>query len=153
MKILVIICRVLLGLAFTVFGANILHPFLPMPPMPAGTPSTIFATIMHDSHWMAMVGAFQLVGGLLVLFGRTAPMGLVLLAPVLVNVLAFHAFLEKGEGIVMGLVFSALEIFLIYAYRSYFAPIFTVNAHIGGASKNGSGHNDLSKREMAKSTH
>ena len=30
----------------------------------------------------------------------------------------------------MGLFFSALEIFLIYSYRSYFVPIFTVRARI-----------------------
>jgi putative oxidoreductase len=38
MKIVALICRILLGLMFIVFGANILHPFLPArlchPPAP-----------------------------------------------------------------------------------------------------------------------
>ena len=83
---------------------------------------------MVPSHWMALVGAVQLLGGLLVLAGRTAPLGLVLLGPILVNILAFHVFIQGGQGIAPGLVFSVLEIFLIYAYRSYFRAIFTANA-------------------------
>lgn len=128
MKIATIAARVLMGLGFVVFGANILHPFLPMPPMDPEALSTKFGMIMGQSHWMQLVGAFQLVGGALVLYGGTAPLGLALLAPVLVNILAFHAFLEGGKGIVPGLVFTALELFLIYAYRAYFAPLFTTRA-------------------------
>ena len=131
MKIMVIICRVLLGAGFTIFGLNILHPFLPMPPLPPDSLPAQFGAVMGPTHWMALIGVFQLLGGLLVLIGGTAPMGLVLLAPVLVNVLAFHIFLEKGVGIAPGLVFSALEIFLIFAYRRYFAPIFTIHARYG----------------------
>ncbi len=130
MKIAVIICRVLLGAGFIVFGLNILHPFLPMPPLPENSRPAQFGALMGPTHWMALVGVFQLLGGLLVIIGRTAPMGLVLLAPVLVNVLAFHVFLQDGSGIAPGLVFSAFEIFLIYAYRKYFLPIFTVNARV-----------------------
>src|SRR6267142_1753021 len=84
--------------------------------------------VMVPSHWMALAGAVQLLGGLLVLAGRTAPLGLVLLGPVLVNILAFHICLTGGHGIAPGLVFSVLEIFLIYAYRGYFRAIFTANA-------------------------
>ena len=128
MKIAVIICRVLLGLAFVVFGANIIHPFMPMPPQPEGSLMAQFSAVMGPSGWMTLVGFFQLAGGLLVLSGRATPLGLSLLAPVLVNVLAFHIFLEQGNGLASGLVFSALEIFLIYAYRENFRGIFTVNA-------------------------
>lgn len=128
MKIAVIICRTLLGLGFTIFGANILHPFMPQPPLVEGSLVAQFLTVMGPTHWMALIGAFQLVGGLLVLSGRMAPLGLALLAPVLVNILAFHTLLENGEGIAPGIVFSILEIFMIYSYRSYFLPIFTTKA-------------------------
>ena len=60
--------------------------------------------------------------------GCTAPLGLVLLGPVLVNILAFHILIMDGQGIQPGLVFSLLEIFLVYAYRSHFKAIFTANA-------------------------
>lgn len=128
MKIAIIVSRVLLGLAFTVFGFNILYPFMTPPPPPEGSLIAQFMTVMGPTHWMTLVGVFQLVGGLLVLIGKTAPLGLALLAPVLVNILAFHVFLDNGNGLTAGIIFSVLEIFLIYAYRSHFRGIFTASA-------------------------
>ena len=128
MKIAIAICRFLLGIGFMIFGANILCPFLPQPPPAEGSLAAQFMSVMGPSHWMALVGVVQLVGGLLVLVGRTAPLGLVFLGPVLVNILAFHLCLMGGEGIAPGLVFSLLEIFLIYSYRGYFRQLFTANA-------------------------
>jgi uncharacterized membrane protein YphA (DoxX/SURF4 family) len=128
MKTAIVISRIILGLGFVVFGLNILHPFLPQPPIPEGSLPARFMGVMGPTHWMALVGLFQVFGGVFVLFGRTAPIGLTLLGPVLVNILAFHSLVMGGAGIAPGLVFSFLELFLIYSYRSYFAPIFTINA-------------------------
>jgi uncharacterized membrane protein YphA (DoxX/SURF4 family) len=128
MKIATIIARILLGLAFTVFGANIIHPFMPMPPPVEGTPVAQFMAVMLPSGWMTLVGIFQLLGGLLVLSGRATPLGLAFLAPVLVNILAFHITLDHGNGLGGGIVFSVLEIYLIYAYRNNFRGIFTSKA-------------------------
>ncbi len=87
-----------------------------------------YTAIMVPTHYMKLVGVFQLLGGLFVLIGRTAPLGLALLAPVLVNIIAVHVFLDNGQNMLPGLVLSVLEIFLIYVYRSNFAPLFSTNA-------------------------
>ena len=128
MKTAIVISRFILGLGFVVFGLNILHPFLPQPPIPDGSLPARFMGVMGPSHWMALAGLFQVFGGVFVLLGRTTPIGLALLGPVLVNILAFHILLMGGAGIAPGLVFSVLELFLIYSYRSCFAPIFTISA-------------------------
>ncbi len=128
MKIAIVVSRTLLGIGFIVFGSNILHPFLPMPAPPAGSLPAQFMGVMYPTHWMALIGLFQVAGGILVLIGRTAPLGLVLLGPVLVNILAFHILIMGGQGIQPGLVFSLIEIFLVYAYRDHFKAIFTVDA-------------------------
>jgi putative oxidoreductase len=128
MKIAAVVGRGLLGLGFVVFGLNILHPFLPMPPFPDGSQPARFMAVMGPSGWMKLVGLFEFFGGLFVLAGRTTPLGLALLAPVLVNILAFHVLLMGGAGIAPGLVFTALEAFLVYAYRGRFAPLFSFNA-------------------------
>ena len=128
MKIAILISRVLLGMGFIIFGLNILHPFITTPPPPAGSLTAQFVAVMVPSHWMLLVGILQLLGGLLVVVGRTTPLGLVLLGPILVNILSFHIFIQGGQGIAPGLVFSVLEIFLLYAYRGYFRAIFTAHA-------------------------
>ena len=129
MKIVALICRILLGLMFVVFGANGIHPFIPMGPMPpAGSPPAQFMGVMMPSGWMHHVAFFQILGGLLVLIGGTAPLGLVILGPILVNILLFHILLTGGQGIAPGLIATLLEIILIYAYRNNFAGIFTYRA-------------------------
>jgi putative oxidoreductase len=128
LKYAVIAARILLGLGFIVFGANILHPFLPMPLPPEGSLTAQFMGVMMPTHWMALVGFTQLLGGLLVLSGAMTPLGLIFLGPVLVNILAFHICIQGGEGIGPGLVFSVLELFLIYAYSGYFRAFFRTDA-------------------------
>lgn len=128
MKYLYLICRILLGLMFVVFGANAMHSFMPAPPPPPGSPTAQFMAIMGPTGWMGHVGFFQVLGGLLVLIGGTAPLGLCILGPILVNILIFHTLLMGGHGIAPGLVATVLEIILIYAYRANFAGIFTYKA-------------------------
>ena len=128
MKIAVMICRVLLGFGFIVFGLNIMHPFLPQPPPEPGSLPAQFMAVMFPTHYITVVGFFQALGGVLVLLGRTAPLGLVILAPILVNILLFHVCLMGGAGILPGLVFSLFEIVLLFAYRSHFQPLLSTSA-------------------------
>ena len=124
MKIIIIIARVLLGLAFVVFGANILHPFLPMPKeLPPGLAGK-FVEAMAGSRYMQVVGVFQLVGGLILLIGRFVPVGLSLLGPVIVNILLFHVLLMNGGGLVPGLVVTALWLVVFAGYWKAFAGVF-----------------------------
>lgn len=123
MKIALLICRLLLGLAFAVFGANILFPFLPQPAMPPSD-ATTFASILMAHKYMAFVGLIQLVSGILLLVGRFVPLALTMLAPVLVNILLFHFLLEGGKGAVPGIVLAIIEGFLIVVYRRSFLGLF-----------------------------
>jgi len=128
MKIVVLICRILLGLMFVVFGANILHPFLPMELPPAGSPPAVFFGLFAPTGWFKVVGVFQLLGGILLLIGGTAPLGLSFLAPVLVNILCFHLLLTGGVGLAPGVVATVLWLIVLYGYRGNFAGVFTTKA-------------------------
>jgi putative oxidoreductase len=121
MKIAVLIARVLLGLVFFIFGINMFHPFMPMqtPPGDAGA----FSTLLFTHNWFLFLGVLYIIGGFLLIIGRYVPIGLVILGPIVVNILLFHATFAP-EGIVPGLVCAALELFLIYAYRAAFQGIF-----------------------------
>ena len=121
MKVITIIVRVLLGLMFVVFGANIFFHFLPMPP-PKPSLATDFSKALMESGYMYVVGALQVAGGLLLLIGRCVPMGLMLLGPVIVNILCFHIFLER-TGLPMAIVVSVLSLFLLWRYRANFAGL------------------------------
>jgi hypothetical protein len=121
MKTTTVIARSLLGLIFTVFGANMFLHFIPMPPPPEG-PARDFMTALFVSHFLYVVGALQVAGGLLLLTGRWAPLGLTLLGPVIVNILSFHVLMAPA-GLPMALVVSALALFLVWSYRQNFAGL------------------------------
>ena len=121
MKIATIIARSLLGLIFVVFGSNMFLHFIPMPPPPEG-PARDFMTALYLSHDLYLVGALQVAGGLLLLTGRWAPLGLTVLGPVIVNILAFHALMAPA-GLPMAIVVSVLALFLLWRYRANFAGL------------------------------
>ncbi len=121
MKIATIIARVLLGLIFVVFGSNIFLHFIPMPPPPPGLVGD-FTKALFLSHYLHVVAVFQIVGGLLLLIGRFVPLGLLLLAPVIVNIDLVHILMDPS-GLPMASVISILLVFLVWRYRDAFAGI------------------------------
>ena len=121
MKIVTIIARNLLGLIFVTFGLNMFLNFIPMPPPPEG-PAREFMTALFISHYLYVVGAVQLVGGLILLSGRWIPLGLTLLGPVIVNIVCFHVLMAPA-GLPMAIVVSLLALFLLSRYREHFAGL------------------------------
>ena len=122
MKILEIIVRILLGLAFVVFGLNGFLMFIPMPPPPPGHAGE-FTTALFASGYFRVISGLQLVGGLLLLTGAFVPLGLLLLGPVIVNILLFHIFMDP-KGLPMAIIVSVLSLFLLARYWSAFSAIF-----------------------------
>jgi len=122
MKIVATIARILLGVAFLVFGSNAILHFIPTPPM---TPSmaTTFATVLQDSHYGAVVGAVEVLGALLLLANRYVALGLTFLGPVLVNILIFHILMAPAS-IGMGVFFTILWFLVAYQHREGFAGLF-----------------------------
>ena len=120
MKIATTILRLLFGLAFTVFGLNFFLNFIKQPP-PSGLALDYFK-VMAASHYLYVIGALQLLSGLLLLIGKFVPLALTILAAMLFNILCIH-ILMAPEGLPMALVFAAIEVFLIWSYRERFAGI------------------------------
>jgi putative oxidoreductase len=124
MKYVVLGSRILLGLIFFVFGLNGLLHFIKTP-LPSGDALTWFG-IMSAHHWMNFVAVEQLIAGLLLLVGRFVPLAIALLAPVIVNILLYHALLWP-HGYAIALLAVLLELILLATYWRSFAPIFHPN--------------------------
>jgi putative oxidoreductase len=122
MKLISTIARYLLGLIFLVFGLNGFFHFIPQPPPPPG-PAGMFLGALFVSHYLVPIFLLQLIPAVLLLAGRYVPLALTLLAPVIVNILLFHALMAPG-GLPLALVVVVLWILTFVGVRSAFDGIF-----------------------------
>lgn len=153
MKYVILFSRIVLAVAFIVVGLNGFFNFLPAGPYDPGTPPQNFLDTLAQSHWLTFISVFQIAGGVLLLIGGSAPLGLVILGGILLNIIAFHFFLDGGNNLGPAVFLSVLELYLIYAYRNNFKSIFNFNAVPTPEKEEDEGY-DLpkknSKRDLSK---
>jgi uncharacterized membrane protein YphA (DoxX/SURF4 family) len=117
--------RVLLGLVFFVFGLNGFLQFLPQPPMPAGA-GTFVGGLASTGYFFPLLKATEVSAGVLLLRNRFVPLALTLLAPIVVNIAAFHLFLAPNP-VMVGFLLVA-EIYLAWTYREAFRGVLASRA-------------------------
>lgn len=113
--------RLLLGLLFLVFGLNGFFNFLPQPEMPAAAGALAGAFAQAGYMWPLIKGT-EVLSGLLLLSGFFVPLALLFLAPVVVNILLFHIFLEQGN-LGLPLVILVLGLFVAWSRRESFRGV------------------------------
>jgi hypothetical protein len=116
------VARYLLGTVFTVFGLNGFLGFLPMPPL-EGEAGALLGALGATGYMFPLIKGSEVVAGLLLLSGRAVGFAGVLLAPIAVNIVLFHAILAPA-GIALPLVIVGLMAFLGYQHRDRFQPLF-----------------------------
>ena len=118
--------RILLGLVFFVFGLNFFLHFIPQPP-PSGPAGAFAGAMFATGYLFVLLKVVEVVSGALLLAGRFVPLALAVLAPIVINILFFHAFLAPA-GIALPIVVLALELFLAWSYRSVYRPMLAPRA-------------------------
>ncbi len=128
MKIIAIVAQILLGLMFFVFGLNGFIHFIHAP-LPSGLAGEFFDALFR-SHYVLFISGVELIAGALLLINRFVPLALALLAPVLANILVYHATMDR-TGAQLGILATMLWIFLAYWLRAYFAPMLVAKTGCG----------------------
>ncbi len=125
MKYLPTIAAVVLGLLFIMSSVVVLFNLVPMPALPAGTPAAMFMGAFGPTGYFAFVKVCELLGGILVAIPRTRILGLLVLGPILVNILAFHVFIMKGTTLLDPVLIAvvALALYLVWVGRKAFANL------------------------------
>jgi len=126
MKKVVMVARLLLGLIFTVFSLNFFVPFLPAPEMTEAAGS-FFGALLASGYLVPVLKVTELAAGILLLGGILVPLALTLLAPVVVNIVLFHVFLDPA-GMPIAILVLALEVFLAWGYRDSFKSVLNPRA-------------------------
>jgi hypothetical protein len=119
----------LLGLLFLVFGMNFFLQFMPVPPPPEGSPAAAFLGSLYSSGYLAFVKVLEIAGGIALAIPFMRRLGLLLLGPVIVNILAFGVFFTNGASLVTPpvLVIILTTLYLLWAERGAFITFLKSN--------------------------
>ena len=121
----------LLGLLFLTSGLVVLLGLGPTPPPPPeGSPPAHFMAAFAPTGYLTFVKVLEVLGGGLVAVPRTRNLGLLVLGPILVNILAFHLFVTGGEGLFEPLLvlIVVLAAYLLWVERRAFAGLVSGSA-------------------------
>lgn len=121
MKIAMIIVRTLTGLLFIFSSVAFLFNLIPVPEL-TGPIKTFNEGLAASGYFFMLLKVTELVCGILLLIGRFVPLALVILAPIVVNILMVHIFLDRS-GLPVAIFLVAAMAFLAYYYRQNFEGV------------------------------
>ena len=121
-SIVTMVLRIILGLILIIFGANKFAGFMPAPELPEAA-GNFMGALAKTGYMFPLIGAVEVIVGLLLVLKKWVPFALILLAPVAVNMVLFHLKLAPG-GIGPAAVVTILNVILIYANWDKFKPLF-----------------------------
>ncbi len=111
------IIRITLGLILLLLGLN---KFLEIVPTPAGN---FIASFGQVDYIFPVVGFLEIIIGGMLLFKKWVAFMLVILAPICVNILLFHFYLDFS-GAFLAVFVAILNGILIYKYWNQYKPLF-----------------------------
>ena len=117
-----------MGLLFFLSGLNGFLNLLPQPSpsMPEGA-LAFTGAMVKTGYRLPLVMGTQLIVCALLLVNRFVSLAVALIAPVVVNIVAFHSFLSPSGLDAAGVVLT-LGIYLAYVYRNTFRPVLAMRA-------------------------
>jgi hypothetical protein len=88
-----------------------------------------FLNAIFDTHYLwQVIGVFNLVFGVFLLFNRFVLLSILALLPITFNIFIYHAHYQMDGGLFIGIPIFGLNLFLIVQYRLYFKSF--LNFHL-----------------------
>jgi len=119
-----IILRLILALALLVFGFNKFFNFITLFEMPSAA-ANFMESLESTGYVFYVVAVLEIIIGFLLLFNKWVPFALILLAPISLNILLFHLFLDISD-IYIAIAIVGINVILIYKYWKAYRPLFQV---------------------------
>jgi len=118
------IVRIVLAITLLAFGLNKLlpSPFIPLPALPEEA-SNFMTSLGKTGYILKFVGFLEITIGLMLILKKWVPFALIVLAPISVNILLFHLFLDTS-GLVGAIFVAVLNGILIYKHWRLYKPLF-----------------------------
>lgn len=121
MKNFITVIRIIFALIWVIFGLNFFLQFLPMPP-PKESMMSFVGALMGTGYFMQFVKITEIAVGLLLLLNLFVPLALVVIAPITLNILLIHFFLEPA-GLPMAIGITTMNVILGFSYFKAYKPM------------------------------
>jgi putative oxidoreductase len=123
-------CRTLVGLVFVVFGSNYFLEFIPMPdPSTQSEAIQDYMKAMGPTGILRIVKLLEIAGGLMLLSGVFALVGIAILTPISINILLFDLYVAKSPG--LGIPLTVLCAVIIFGYWRNSMYVFSIYPSLG----------------------
>ena len=122
MKIASHIVAALFGLIFLAGGLFFFFGTMPPAPPEDSIPGKFMAAL-GPTGYMAFVKVLEILGGAPVIIPKTRNLGLLVLGPIVVNILCFHAFVARGGWGPAYAFLTVAALFLVRTERKAFAGL------------------------------
>lgn len=103
-----------------------LNKFLNYMPMPENLPEKMMKAMnafMEIGWLLPLVGAVEVLGGLLIIMSKTRALGALMILPIMVGIVLTN-IVQDSSGLPIAGVFSAILIWIMYENREKYAPLF-----------------------------
>ena len=124
MKIAVVVVRTLMGLLFIFASIVVLFKLVPQPEQ-TGAVKVFMDGVIATGYLMTLIKVTELVCGIAFVTGRFVPLASIVIAPVIVNIFLFHAFVDTS-GLPVAIFLVLANLFLGYSNWDKYKPLMAV---------------------------
>lgn len=117
-----LLTRIALGILLIVFGSNKFLHFIPSQP-PTGSAADFMNSLGATGYIFPVVGILEVFIGVMLLLKKWVAFVLILLAPISINILLFHLFLDI-PGLSAAALVVTFNVVLIYKHWKQYTPLF-----------------------------
>ena len=123
-KITTLIASILLGGAFIVFGLNFFLQFMSIEGPAEGSNAANFIGVLYMTGYLGFVKILGIVGGVLVIIPKTRNLGLLILGPIIINIIAYYYFIKSSFDWDIAILAALAILLLIKQGKSFTQFIF-----------------------------
>lgn len=121
MKIAVIIVRVLMGLLYLFASIVVLFKIAPQPEL-TGTTKTFMDGINASGYLLPLIKITELICGISFVTGYFVPLATIVIAPITLNILLFHIFVDTA-GLPVAVFLLLANLFVAFANIEKYQPL------------------------------
>ena len=124
-KIITLIASILLGGAFIVFGLNFFLQFMSIDGPAEGSNAATFIGVLYTTGYLGFVKILEVIGGVLVIIPKTRNLGLLILGPIIINIIAYYYFIKNSFDWDIAILAALTLLLLIKQGKSFKQFLFS----------------------------